>query len=201
MDDPIRGQISLEPDVAARRRSVASLAVGAMALLAGSAVTGRAQAQAQGLGPGCVQEGWRWCNKCQGMFYGLASAGVGGLGHCPAGGAHTTAGSGFYYQRIGSDVANVQQGGWSWCNKCMGFFYSRASSGMGRCAAGGAHTKAGSGAYAAVLGETSTGRQGGWRWCGKCMGMFYSQASAGLGVCPAGGAHITSGSGHYACLN
>ncbi|HEY0412912.1 MAG TPA: hypothetical protein VGD66_07215 [Allosphingosinicella sp.] len=135
------------------------------------------------------------------MFYGLASVGAGGLGKCPAGGAHDPSGSGHYYERIGTDIPNVQQGGWCWCAKCMGLFYSRASLGMGSCPAGGAHIKTGSSAYAALLGNTALGQQGGWRWCAKCMGMFYSQSSSGLGVCPRDhAAHITGGSGQYASL-
>lgn len=173
-----------------------ALAFGGVAVVAGSAITVPASAAA--MPAGCVQEGWRWCHKCEGMFYGHASA---GMGVCPAGGAHDASGSGHYYQRVGSDIANVQQGGWSWCSKCEGLFYSRASAGMGFCPAGGKHTNVGSGAYASIIGETATGQQGGWRWCAKCMGMFYSAASAGLGVCPKDHApHTTSGSGHYATL-
>jgi len=184
----------------ARRTALKTLALGSVALVV--APLGASEAGAQVMPAGCVQEGWRWCHKCQGMFYGHASS---GLGVCPAGGAHETTGSGNYYQRVGTDIANVQQGGWSWCAKCQGFFYSRASAGaggMGFCPAGGTHIKTGSGAYAAVIGETATGQQGGWRWCNKCMGMFYSAASAGMGVCPKDHApHTDSGSGHYACLD
>ncbi|HEX8366854.1 MAG TPA: hypothetical protein VF603_16360 [Allosphingosinicella sp.] len=173
-----------------------TIALGGVALFAGAGLTG--PAAAQGLPVGCVQEGWRWCRKCQGMFYGRASASAGGLGRCPAGGAHDPSQSGHYYQRIGGDIANVQQGGWSWCSKCMGLFYSRASAGMGRCPAGGAHTNAGSSAYASILGNAATGQQGNWRWCRKCQGMFYR--GNGLGVCPAGGGHDPSASGQYASL-
>jgi hypothetical protein len=141
------------------------------------------------------------------MFYALAS---GGKGVCPKDHQpHTDAGSGHYYERIGIDIANVQQGGWCWCAKCAGFFYGRASvgaGGMGHCPAGGTHTKVGSGAYAAVLGEDATGQQGRWRWCQQCMGMWYSGASQNsTGACAGsptpGGGHIQSGSGHYASLD
>lgn len=182
-----------------RRSTIKTMALGGVALFAGAGIATPAGAECPEIA--CVQEGWRWCNKCQGMFYGLASASQGGLGVCPAGGTHATAGSGYYYQRVGTDIANVQQGGWSCCPKCMGFFYSRASvgaGGMGRCPAGAAHIKAGSPAYAAVVGGNATGQQGGWRWCNKCMGMFYSQSTTS--ACPAGGTHITTGSGQYATL-
>ncbi len=188
-----------ESDRTGRRATLKAIALGSAALIVGAA--GTTSANAQTMPSGCVQEGWRWCHKCQGMFYGHAS---GGLGVCPAGGAHDPTGSGHYYQRVGTDITDVQQGGWSWCAKCQGFFYSRASpgaGGMGTCPAGGAHIKTGSGAYAAVIGETATGQQGGWRWCNKCMGMYYGAATS-PSVCPKDHApHTDNSSGHYACLD
>lgn len=178
-----------------RRSTIKFLALGSASVLAGVGFTGAAQAQCPQIA--CVQEGWRWCNKCMGMFYGLATPAQGGLGVCPVGGTHTLAGSAFYYERVGATVANVQQGGWSWCAKCMGFFYSGGNN-MGTCPAGAGHINAGSAAYAAVLGNNAPGQQGGWRWCNKCMGMFYSLGSQG--VCPASGTHIGSGSAQYASL-
>jgi len=38
-----------------------------------------------------LQENWRWCNKCQGLFFAGNSRGV-----CPAGGNHNSDGSGNY---------------------------------------------------------------------------------------------------------
>ncbi|KUR77825.1 hypothetical protein AQZ50_08575 [Novosphingobium sp. Fuku2-ISO-50] len=149
-----------------------------------------------------TQQGWRWCSKCQGMFY-AASSGAMHMGVCPAGGNHIQTGSGHYLEQTGIDDPKKSQAGWSWCNKCQGFFYSRASQGaggMGHCPAGGTHSKDGSGNYIALIGEDGPRQQGGWRWCDKCMGMFYSRASAGKGVCPAGGAHSDAASGHYATL-
>ena len=144
------------------------------------------------------QPGWRWCSKCEGMFYAKATA---GMGVCPAGGAHVSAGSGLYAERIGEYCS--QQGGWRWCHKCEGFFYGRASAGKGHCPAGGAHDDTGSGHYAAVIGEDiASEQQGGWRWCNRCQGMFYDRATAGKGKCPApgGGPHVDTGSGHYASI-
>ena len=90
--------------------------------------------------------------KCQGFFYSRASAGAGGMGHCPAGGAHVKTGSGAYAAIIGED-SRGQQGGWRWCNRCMGMFYGRASAGKGVCPApgGGPHTEVGSGHYASLF--------------------------------------------------
>ena len=179
----------------ARLTAIKSLGLGALAATVGWRLTGAAEAA------GSTQVGWRWCDKCEGMFYAQASA---GMGVCPAGGHHSTSGSAHYSATIGEDVSGRQQGGWRWCHKCEGFFYARASAGMGVCPAGGHHDATGSGHYAAIIGEDATvgdcSQQGGWRWCHKCEGMFYARASAGMGVCPAHGTHDASGSAHYAFL-
>lgn len=168
-----------------RRSTIKFIGLGSIALLSGVGFATPAYALAQ--------EGWRWCNKCQGMFYGAASQGV-----CPAGGTHNSTGSGHYYQRVEGNIPGVQQGGWRWCNKCQGFFYGPYQA-QSSCPAGGLHAVAGSGSYAAVLGETALGQQGGWRWCNKCQGMFYSAGNPS--VCPKDHAqHNTAGSGHYATL-
>jgi hypothetical protein len=198
-----------------RRKAVESLALSGLFVAAGPRIFGEAFAQqstspasppasaASGTTAGqqtgasaTSQTGWRWCSKCEGMFYAKASA---GMGHCPAGAAHVDAGSGHYIAVFGEDQPNTQQGGWRWCHKCEGMFYARASAGKGHCPAGAAHEDAGSGHYAVLLGEDAGPKQqGGWRWCHKCEGMFYARASAGKGHCPAGAAHDDAGSGHYA---
>ena len=43
-----------------------------------------------------AQSNWRWCNKCQGLFY----AGSDTLGVCPAGGEHRLGQSGDYSLEI-----------------------------------------------------------------------------------------------------
>ena len=178
-----------------RRKALRSFALGTVAMIAGNTVFAPFA-----LGGPAVSEqpGWRWCHKCQGMFYAVATA---GKGVCPADHQpHDDAGSGQYRERVGEDATGRQQGGWRWCKQCQGLFYARASAGKGVCPAGGTHDDSASGHYAALIGEDAPGQQGGWRWCGKCEGMFYARASAGKGVCPAGGAHSDSGSGHYASL-
>lgn len=177
-----------------RRTTIKALALGSLAAMAGVGFAGSALAES-------TQPGWRWCSKCQGMFYAMATGNH--MGVCPAGGKHIEDGSGKYLEIYNGVDSGKMQTGWSWCNKCMGFFYSHASEGaggMGHCPAGGTHTKEGSGAYAALIGEDGPRQQGGWRWCNKCMGMFYSRSRGTMGVCPAGAAHDASGSGHYASL-
>ena len=41
-----------------------------------------------------AQRNWRWCNKCQGLWF--AGNSVNPTGKCPAGGGHTQGGSGDY---------------------------------------------------------------------------------------------------------
>lgn len=47
--------------------------------------------------PASAQRGWRWCNKCQGLFFS-----GNGVGSCPAGDGHDSSGSGLY-------VVSIQQ--------------------------------------------------------------------------------------------
>jgi hypothetical protein len=171
----------------ARGTAIKSLAVGIFVASVGWQLTGTAGA--------ATQPGWRWCHKCQGMFYARAGA---VYGVCPAGAAHSDAGSGHYFAVFGEDVPG-QQGRWRWCHKCEGFFYARAGAVYGVCPAGATHSADGSGHYAAIFGGSMPGeQQGGWAWCHQCEGMFYCAGNAGQGVCPAGGTHSTIGSGQYA---
>jgi hypothetical protein len=65
-------------------------------------------------------------------------------GVCPAGGAHTSAGSGNYtFNRVS---APCQQTNWRWCQKCQGMWFNGNPT-NGVCPAGGAHTRTGSGDY------------------------------------------------------
>lgn len=84
------------------------------------------------------QLGWRWCRRCESLFWG----GSGG-GRCPFGGAHDPTGSGVYTLAYG--VPRVEQDGWRWCCKCHGLFH--APSGAGRCPAGDGHDATGSAPY------------------------------------------------------
>ncbi|WP_281404391.1 zinc-dependent metalloprotease [Pyxidicoccus fallax] len=138
-----------------------------------------------------VQSSWRWCHKCQGMFFGGHSNSV-----CPAGGAHENVGS--YNYHLAHDLAPTAgfQGGWRWCNKCQGLFYGGHSSSV--CPSGGAHDSTGSWDY--HLHHAAPGApdlQSNWRWCNKCQGLFYGGSP---GSCPAGGGHNSSGSYDYSMI-
>jgi len=145
--------------------------------------------------PSIGHRDWRWCRKCEGLFYGQM-----GQGACPAGGAHDKTASGDYRLLFASAGAPGQRG-WHWCSKCAGLFFVGGSPSAGICPAGGAHQKMGFGLGAAIsysLLDRQPLRRGqpNWRWCRKCAGLFYGGSST-PGACPAGGAHDQTGSGNY----
>jgi len=88
---------------------------------------------------GVGQPGWRWCHKCEGLFFG---GGAGGK--CAVGGAHDGSKSGAY-TLIHNDPAALGQDHWRYCRKCDGLFFS--GGGTNACPGGGAHDGSASGAY------------------------------------------------------
>jgi hypothetical protein len=140
------------------------------------------------------QPNWRWCSKCQGLFYAGLSGSV-----CPAGGSgHSSVASGNYSLHV--TTADTQEN-WRWCYKCQGIFYAGNSGSV--CPAGGAHVKTGgstpSGNYILAVDYKDAPGQQGWRWCSKCQGLWMGLKSGS--VCPAGGAHLLAGSGDYALID
>jgi hypothetical protein len=132
-----------------------------------------------------TQRNWRWCSKCQGLWFGGNPAGP-----CPAGGKHSKTGSG-NYSLVHQATSAPGQANWRWCKKCQGLWFG--GNPAGPCPAGGKHSKTGSGNYT-IAHQTGAGQQG-WRWCNKCQGMWFSQGNPSK--CPAGGAHSQTGSGSY----
>lgn len=143
--------------------------------------------------PALLQNDWRWCSKCQGLFYGPYI----GTSRCPAGDAHAApaqSGSASYALPYGASGAGGQAD-WSWCNRCDGLFYGPGA-GTSVCAAGGAHAapgQSGSANYTIAYGwDGGPGRQSDWRWCSRCQGLFYGPYVI-ASRCPAGGAHAGPG--------
>ncbi len=132
-----------------------------------------------------TQRNWRWCSKCQGLWFGGNSA-----GRCPAGGGHTKVGSG-NYSLVHQATTAPGQSNWRWCSKCQGLWFG--GNPAGKCPASGVHTKAKSGNY--TLAHQSGAGQANWRWCSKCQGLTFGGHPAG--PCPAGGLHTKAGSGDY----
>lgn len=141
------------------------------------------------------QRGWRWCCKCQGLFFGGHSS-QGSCASRPVGVMATTivphdpSGSGEY--ALANSVGAPGQSGWRWCRKCEGLFFAGA---RGKCASGGAHDGSQSGDYTLVHNDPAAQGQGSWRYCKKCDGLYF--AGGGVTHCPAGLAHDGSASGAY----
>ena len=95
-----------------------------------------------------TQEGWRWCVRCEGMFFAAAGKRV-----CPAGGIHDGGGSGHYHVMFNSSFP-YGQNGWRYCKKCGGLHYG--GFGPGVCAAGGGHDGGGSLDYRLVANSPSS---------------------------------------------
>jgi hypothetical protein len=149
------------------------------------------------------QDGWRWCFKCQGLFFSSNPT----QGICPADGqSHDARQSGKYLVNLGETQLggsdNVgpgpgQQGDWRWCHKCQGMFFAGGPS-QGVCPADHqAHSASLSGHYAMVLDDNlNVIGQPYWRWCQKCGGFFFS-GNPDQGACPADGVHEATNSGMY----
>jgi hypothetical protein len=136
--------------------------------------------------PEKTQDGWRWCPKCQGLFY----AGNPTSGYCPALGGHDYSGSGNYAIAIAPAKG---QTGWRWCHKCQGLFYAGNAT-SGYCPALGGHDYTNSAEY--VMKFAPAKGQSNWRWCHKCQGLFFA-GNPTTGYCPALGGHDYSGSADY----
>jgi CubicO group peptidase (beta-lactamase class C family) len=136
-----------------------------------------------------TESSWRWCTKCQGMFF---SGGSTKITRCPAGAAHSSTGS-LDYRLIRNSDFPYGQPEWRRCAKCTGLYYAGID--HGTCPASGTHDHTGSANYTLVLNSPYKEPQHDWRWCDKCQGLFY--AGLGSGVCPAGGGHRRDSSGNY----
>jgi hypothetical protein len=132
------------------------------------------------------QQGFRYCDKCQGLFLGPGPAGV-----CPAGGKHDPSKSQNY--TLGDDVGTQILDNWWLCGRCQVVFYAGFGTGVCPDSGGGGHNYAGTTAYDLNVSGGFSGQQVGWWWCNQCQGLyFYEQGTATTsGTCPAGGGHNT----------
>jgi len=139
-----------------------------------------------------LQNGWRWCNKCQGLGYG----GNASPGPCAARGDHSYTDSGDY--SLLHDLSGVAgQNNWRWCRKCQGLAF--AGNQGSHCPAGGTHDLSASYDYLLLHDTPIIDAQSDWRWCSKCQGLAFAGNSAG--VCPAGGEHLLTRSFNYYLIN
>jgi hypothetical protein len=104
-----------------------------------------------------TQKNWRWCSKCQCLFFA-------GTAVCGNGGVHDHSTSG--------DYSLMQSGGqtdWKWCKKCQVLSYINQV--IGPCAAGGVHDISESANYSLPFSGGSVRGQADWKWCNKCQGL------------------------------
>ena len=86
------------------------------------------------------QGGWRYCNKCQGLWMGLNANSA-----CPATGKHSKQGSGEYRVIENADAKGPGEKGWRWCFQCQGLHHGGTLSGVAhKCPSGGDHKITGS---------------------------------------------------------
>jgi len=125
------------------------------------------------------QTAWRWCRKCQGLYYAGTSDDPGGK--CVTGGPHDGSGPEYALSLTGGPAVGSRQSGWRWCRKCM----MLAFDGHRICAGGGSHIHVGSKDHVLDLdaaGSLALGQRG-WRWCDYCYSLVWGLSSS-YGSCP-----------------
>jgi hypothetical protein len=93
------------------------------------------------------QDKWRWCHKCEGLFF----HGNKSDGRCPAGGLHSGSFSEDYQIQFAATASKKVVVGGSlaeilWCFKCEGMYVNFGAN-FGSCPGVGEHTRFSSGSY------------------------------------------------------
>lgn len=163
------------------RRSILAGAAGLAGVAAGLASATPAAAD--------QQSGWRWCNRCQCLFYGDDYT----SGWCTRGGGHNWRGSGNYDPHYDHDDGEHD---WYWCYRCESMWHGPDHHHDRACPSGHGHSREGSGNYSFEYGnDYDHDEQPGWRRCRRCFCLCYS--GHGNGYCPRGGSHNFNGSYRY----
>ncbi len=134
------------------------------------------------------QNKWRWCNKCQGLYYA-------GLGACKGDDIHRLLGNDF--APIHDLAGAAGQAGWRFCRKCYAMAFNDASRRPGACPAGGTHDRTTSGNYVIPRDAETKAGQRGWRRCKNCAALTFVDPSRGPGLCPVGGKHTPEGHEYF----
>ena len=147
------------------------------------------------------QSGWRWCGRCQGLWFPLSENPT-----CPSPsndgrrGRHTGESSGNYTLYKIGEGGNQHE--WRWCFYCAGLWFSGNGT-NGYCAGSvPGHSMWNSGNYQLSVNGSSFDNpapgQGGWFWCFQCQGLWYG-LNFDSGHCPIapGAAHSRVNSGFY----
>lgn len=163
---------------------VAALAAGAATV----AVASPAQAS---------ESGWRWCNKCQGLWL----PGGADFGNCPAGNNHVLTGSWNYSVKFNFE-GGAGQPGWFFCPYCLGMrYWSGSGSYPGGWCPGvpeypNAHGLGNQYRIETDFNNDGPGGQNWWLWCDRCYGLWYAGGNT-RGVCRSGASHRIGTSWNY----
>lgn len=148
-------------------------AAGLVAATAGALVVGAATPA------WALQDGWRWCHQCDGLWFSAH-----GSGRCPAteygSYGHSEKDSGLYSVYF-SDENGPGQDGWRYCEECRGLFFF-LNIGFGVCHKDPVtfepvpHRVSSSGRYTVEYTRDNDGRggQANWRWCRACERLFFN---------------------------
>lgn len=132
--------------------------------------------------PVSYQGGWRWCQKCNCLFWGHEQ----NKSKCPKDKKPHDGSKSSNYFLANNDPNAPGEAGWRWCQKCQSLFFAPNLDSNICQADAKAHDFSRSGDYSIILNDAEAPGQKGWRQCKKCHALFYSQ---GKGVCSKGGDH------------
>jgi hypothetical protein len=136
-----------------------------------------------------LEQGWRWCSKCQTLYLEGATPSA-----CPAGMRHDGSSSASYQIPLKSSTFTGEQG-WRRCSKCQQLF--RDTQGMSNvCLKGNGHTSTGASLQLSESAPPNVTSQAGWRQCTKC-GSLHITGADNVSQCPLVGSHDGTGSPDY----
>jgi hypothetical protein len=152
----------------------------------GLPLTARALLPRRALAQSGSQADWRFCNKCNVMYFDSSPD----KGHCASGGGHQAAGLVFVLPHSGSETGNAQRS-WRFCGKCHGMFFD-GSTQKGACPAGDGHQAIGLNFVLPHDVAETPKSQRNWRFCSKCNSLFFD-GSVNKGKCAKGDGHTAAG--------
>lgn len=140
-----------------------------------------------------VVQRFRFCHKCQSLFFAGAHLPAEPDGLCPSGGEHEAMGYVFDL-KVHETESPTAQARWRYCGKCWAMYFDGYQF-KGRCPAGGGHQREERFRHNFAVPHSVPGTpsaQTEWRFCNKCHAMFYNGYTQ-KGRCAAGGEHFAQG--------
>lgn len=134
-----------------------------------------------------IQEGWRWCNRCQALFHEAKDS------LCPLGGRHDLEASAKYQLPLAAFNAPGETD-WTRCKKCDGVYRNGAPENV--CPNGGDHEDSGVGMKMLVSAPPNVAGQSEWKRCRHC-GLLFFGSNESNSRCPLTRPHDGAGSADY----